>query len=82
MIRLDRLLYILDENKVKYPKKFKDIEAEGYDSNRCEFFSYELRGEIERLIEIGINNGFDVNVKNAIFELAEMTVNMTNTTLL
>lgn len=77
LIRLDRLLYILDENKVKYPKKFKDIEAEGYDSNRCEFFSYELRGEIERLIEIGINNGFDVNVKNAIFELAEMMVNMT-----
>lgn len=76
MLRLDVLLDILDENKIKYPRRLKDIELNGYDSNRCEFFSYELREEIERLIRVGINDGFDVNVKNAIFELAQMAVNL------
>ena len=77
MLRLDVLLDILDENKIKYPRKFKDIEFEGYDSNRCEFFSYALRSEIEGLVRVGINGGFDANIKNAIFELAQMAVSLT-----
>lgn len=76
MLPLERLLDILDENKVKYPKKFKNIEINGYDSNRCERFADEIRESIERLLAKGINNGFDSNIKNAIYELADMAGDM------
>ncbi|MDE6605474.1 MAG: hypothetical protein K2K85_05605 [Clostridia bacterium] len=76
MLPLERLLDILDENKVKYPKKFKNIELNGYDSNRCERFADEIRESIEWLLAKGINNGFDSNIKNAIYELADMAGDM------
>ncbi|MDE6275261.1 MAG: hypothetical protein K2M75_01840 [Clostridia bacterium] len=76
MLPLERLLDILDENKVKYPKKFKNIEINGYDSNRCENFSQEIREDIQWLLAKGINNGFDSNIKTAIYELADMACDM------
>lgn len=76
MLPLEKLLDILDQNKVKYPKKFKDIERSGYDSNRCERFADEIRQSIEDLLKRGINYGFDSNLRNAIYELADMACAM------
>lgn len=76
MLPLERLLDILDENKVKYPKKFKDMEINGYDSNRCENFAEEIRENIQWLLSKGINKGFDNNVRTAIYELADMACDM------
>ena len=76
MLTLERLLDVLDDNKVKYPKKFKDIEINGYDSNRCERFSDEIRENIQDLLARGINYGFDSNIKSAIYELADMAAEM------
>ena len=72
LIRLDKLVGILEDNKISYARKFKDIEYNGYDSNRCQDFSDEIREDIESLLREGINKGFDGNLKNAIFELTEM----------
>ena len=76
MLDLERLLDALDENKVKYPKKFKNIELNGYDSNRCEDFADDSRKAIEWLLAKGINNGFDNNIKTAIYDLADMAGDM------
>jgi len=72
LIRLDKLVGILEDNKISYARKFKDIEYNGYDSNRCQDFSDEIREDIESLLREGINKGFDGNLKNVIFELTEM----------
>ena len=76
MLELERLLDVLDENKVKYPKKFKNLEINGYDTNRCEDFANDTRECIEWLLAKGINNGFDNNIRNSIYELAEMAGDM------
>lgn len=71
MIELNRLLRILDDNKINYARKFEDIEINGYDSNQCQRLSFEIREDIEELLRIGFNGGFDVNLKNAIYDLTE-----------
>lgn len=78
MIQLNTLIRVLDDNKVNYARKFKDIEVNGYDSNQCQRLSFEIREEIEKLLKIGFSNGMDVSVKNAIFELTEIAVKLSD----
>lgn len=76
MIELNKLIRILDDNKVNYARKFEDIEINGYDSNQCQKLSFEIRENIEDLLRKGFNGGFDVTIKNAIFELTEIAVKL------
>ena len=76
MIELDALIRILDDNKVNYARKFKDIEVNGYDSNQCQRLSFEIREDIERLLRIGFAGGMDVTLKNSIYELTEIAVKL------
>lgn len=76
MIELSRLIRILDDNKINYARKFKDIEINGYDSNQCQRLSFEIRENIEDLLHKGFGSNMDVSIKNAIFELTEIATQL------
>lgn len=67
---------MLDDNKINYARKFKDLEINGYDSNQCQRLSFEIREDIEKLLKIGFSGGMDVTLKNSIFELTEIAVKL------
>lgn len=77
IVPVEEIVELLDANKINYARNFVNIERNGYDSDECQRFSYEIREDIEEILHLGFDNGgFTTDMKNAIFELTEIAVKL------
>ena len=71
-----RIYEVLMKNGVRVRSEFAELSRLGYDSDEAQEFSDELVGDISRIVEHGVNNGFGGSMKDALDMLIDMSLTL------
>ncbi len=71
-----RIYEVLVKNGVRVRSEFAELSRLGYDSDEAQEFSDELVGDISRIVEHGVNNGFGGSMKDALDMLIDMALTL------
>lgn len=71
---IERLINIMNANKIKFNKQFKSVLEHGFTDEARENFFEEIIDDLDALLRHGINSEFNKSMKEAITSLVDLAV--------